>query len=173
MLDSKKRKSCMEQGQVVDPRPPIHQHTLSTHCISSYSAHPIPPLKREKVSLHFWIYPHPSPHNALTALPVTPTSSSVGHTKSLYFEFLESRSTTPGSSEDLELTRDPKRDTTAHNDPGTPNVPGFRVRKQTRNIVTVMRKCEGKGRYYLFLEDDMRFCPSGLQAIQYLLDKAR
>ena len=35
-----------------------------------------------------------------------------------------------------------------------------------------MRKCEGKGRYYLFLEDDMKFCPSGMQAIQYLLDKA-
>ena len=54
--------------------------------------------------------------------------------------------------EDLELTRDPKKDTNAHSDPGTANVPGFRVRKQTRNIVAVMRKCEGKGRYYLFLE---------------------
>jgi hypothetical protein len=69
----------------------------------------------------------------------------IGHSKSLYFEFLEGHAAVPGSPEDIELTRDPKQKTNAHNDPGTPNVPGFRVRKQTRNIVAVMRKCEGKG----------------------------
>ena len=100
-------------------------------------------------------------------------NSTVGHSKSIYFEFLEGRASVSGSTEDVELTRDTKPNTNAHNDPGTANVPGYRVRKQTRNIVAVMRKCEGKGRYYLFLEDDMRFCPSGLQAIHYLLDKAR
>ena len=28
------------------------------------------------------------------------------------------------------------------------------------------------GKYYLFLEDDMKFCASGLLSIQYLLNKA-
>jgi hypothetical protein len=46
------------------------------------------------------------------------------------------------------------------------------VTKETRNIVTVMRRNMNKAKYYLFLEDDMEFCAHGLLAIQYLLDKA-
>lgn len=96
--------------------------------------------------------------------------SSVTNRKSIYFEFLDNGSDMNGNSNDL--LSDPVEGATAENDRGTANKPGFRVRKQTRNIVSVMRKCEGKGKYYLFLEDDMQFCPSGLLAIQYLLAKS-
>jgi N-Acetylglucosaminyltransferase-IV (GnT-IV) conserved region len=96
--------------------------------------------------------------------------SSVTNRKSIYFEFLDNSIDFNGNSTDL--LSDPVEGATADNDHGTANKPGYRVRKQTRNIVSVMRKCEGKGKYYLFLEDDMQFCPSGLLAIQYLLDKS-
>lgn len=57
-------------------------------------------------------------------------------------------------------------------DQGTPNKPGYIVRRQTRNIATTVYKSLGMGRYYLFLEDDMELCPHALLAIQYLLHKA-
>jgi hypothetical protein len=85
--------------------------------------------------------------------------------KGIYFEFIDNRDIT-------DTFEDPLSGRTALNDYGNANVPGFKVRKQTRNIVSVMRRSEGKGKYYLFLEDDMQFCPSGLLAIQYLLDKS-
>ena len=93
--------------------------------------------------MHLIPYPHP-PHPIIQHNTQI-FSTLVGHSKSLYFEFLEGHASVPGHPEDHELTRDPKQKTTAQNDPGTANVPGFRVRKQTRNIVAVMRKCEGKG----------------------------
>ena len=86
------------------------------------------------------------------------------HPKAQYFLFLDGRPT----PEEEPLTKDPKAHATAHNDPGTPNKPGYRVRKQTRNIALVMRRCESRARFYLFLEDDMRFCPSGLQVCHVL-----
>ena len=89
------------------------------------------------------------------------------HPKAQYFLFLDGRPT----PEEEPLTKDPKALATAHNDPGTPNRPGYRVRKQTRNIALVMRRCEGRGRFYLFLEDDMRFCPFGLQ-VRHVLPHA-
>ena len=81
---------------------------------------------------------------------------------------------------------DPKPGATAQNDLGNANVPGYRVRKQTRNVAAVMRRAytsfpdsaaagtgaAAVGRYYLFLEDDMLLCRHGLVAIQYLLAKA-
>lgn len=72
---------------------------------------------------------------------------------------------------------DPKRGATAENDLGNANVPGFRVRKQTRNLAAVMQRAyslfpEGVGGYYMFLEDDMQLCRYGLVAAQYLLAKA-
>mmetsp|Transcript_9703 Transcript_9703/g.14624 ORF Transcript_9703/g.14624 Transcript_9703/m.14624 type:complete len:415 (-) Transcript_9703:104-1348(-) len=57
-------------------------------------------------------------------------------------------------------------------DRGTPNKPGYMVRKQTRDVVKVMRVCDKKARYYLFMEDDMVLCPSGFTTIQYMLNKA-
>ena len=84
--------------------------------------------------------------------------------KSIYFSFLEL------SPEDQ--LHDPVPNANIYNDIGNANHPGYRVRKQTRDIVTVMKKSINLGKYYLFLEDDMRFCPSGLLAIQYLLSKA-
>ena len=105
-----------------------------------------------------------------------------------YFEFF-----TLNSSEEL---ADPKVGANAHNDQGNANIPGFRVRKQTRSIVSVIRKTlsylksssstvssvsnhltesvlsNDSNQYYLFLEDDMLVCPNGFLAMQYLLDKA-
>lgn len=85
--------------------------------------------------------------------------------RGIYFEFIDNKDI-------KDIFEDPLSGKSALNDYGSPNMPGFRVRKQTRNIVSVMRSSEGKGKYYLFLEDDMEFCPSGLLAIQYLLDKS-
>ena len=67
---------------------------------------------------------------------------------------------------------DPLPNRTALNDLCTPKEPGYVIRKQTRNLVTVIRKSLNYGSYYLFLEDDMLFCPNVLIAMQYLLKKA-
>ena len=65
-------------------------------------------------------------------------------------------------------------------DEGTPNVPGWRVRQQTRDVVALLRVANelfGSGpplseRVYMFMEDDFRLCPSGMQALAYLLTLA-
>jgi hypothetical protein len=90
------------------------------------------------------------------------------HPKGIYFEFHElTRSgVSKGLFDSEDVWVDPKHGATPSNDPGTPNKPGYRVRKQTRNIVAVMRKSLGKGKYYLFLEDDMQFCMHGFLAMQ-------
>lgn len=89
---------------------------------------------------------------------------SSGHPKSRYFSFSEITKE--------QILPDPKPGTDARNDQGNANKPGFLVRRQTRNIVTVMRQSLDQARYYLFLEDDMQFCPHGLLAMQYLLEKS-
>jgi hypothetical protein len=71
-----------------------------------------------------------------------------------------------------EVEKDPIPGRDAQNDPGTPNLPGFLVRRQTRNIAYVMQRSLNLAKYYLFLEDDMMLCPHGFLAIQYLLKKA-
>lgn len=72
-----------------------------------------------------------------------------------------------------EILSDPKGSGfNANNDRGNANKPGYLVRRQTRNIYTVMMRNLNRAKYYLFLEDDMQFCKSGLLAIQYLLAKA-
>ena len=61
----------------------------------------------------------------------------------------------------------------ARKDPGDGNFPGWRVRQQTRDVVTNLREAAKLDpEFYLFLEDDMAFCPQGLMAIQYLIGKA-
>ncbi len=82
----------------------------------------------------------------------------------IYYEFI--------TIKENEILKDVKEGTTPLNDPGNANVPGYRVRKQTRSLVTVLRKSYDKGKFYMFLEDDMKFCPYGFNAIQYLLNKA-
>ena len=57
-------------------------------------------------------------------------------------------------------------------DAGSSNTPGYRVRKQTRDIVALMRASERHGNFYLFTEDDMELCDHALMAMQYLLNKA-
>jgi len=52
------------------------------------------------------------------------------------------------------------------------NRPGPKVRRQTRNIASVLRAAANRGRYFLFLEDDMLMCPNAIRAIVYLLDRA-
>ena len=102
------------------------------------------------------------------------------HPQASYFEFVD----LPAS----EIARDPKEGATAQNDQGNANIPGFKVRKQTRNVASVMKMAyarfpdagdaaagpgaQGRGQYYLFLEDDMQLCRHGFAAMQYLLRKA-
>jgi hypothetical protein len=57
-------------------------------------------------------------------------------------------------------------------DAGTPNKPGAKVRRQTRDIAKVVKLSINKGQYYLFSEDDMVLCPAGLTTMQYMLTKA-
>ena len=57
-------------------------------------------------------------------------------------------------------------------DEGNPNKPGYRVRRQTRNIVSVMRAAEGRGEYFMFLEDDMKMCPNSVLTILNMLHRA-
>lgn len=81
------------------------------------------------------------------------------HPKSMYFEFHDSAgpdvNPMPGS-----------------HDVGSPNKPGARVRRQTRDIAKVVQMSVNRGHYYLFSEDDMVLCPSGLTTMQYLISKA-
>lgn len=91
-------------------------------------------------------------------------SKETGHPLAGYFQFTDIIST--------ELLKDPKPHTNIQNDKGNANHPGFIVRRQTRNLVTVIRKNLNIAKYYLFLEDDMEFCSHGLLAIQYMLNKA-
>jgi hypothetical protein len=90
-------------------------------------------------------------------------SAASGHPKANYFIFSE-------ITHD-EILRDPVPNSSPR-DKGNANKPGYLVRRQTRNIVTVMRKSLHQAEYYLFLEDDMQFCANGLLAMQYLLNKA-
>lgn len=80
------------------------------------------------------------------------------------FEFLE--------LQEDEILADPIPGRNARNDQGNANKPGFLVRRQTRNIATVMRKNFRKAKYYLFLEDDMMLCWNGFLAMQYMIQKA-
>jgi len=88
--------------------------------------------------------------------------TSIANPKSPYFFFIDA------STETLEDPKYPKGSgsLSSQHDLGNANVPGYAVRKQTRDIVVVMRKCMHKSKYYLFLEDDMKFCPHGLFVIQ-------
>lgn len=92
--------------------------------------------------------------------------SGSGHPLAQYFEFMDN----PGK-----VTADPHAPfphATAENDPGNPNKPGFKVRQQTRDIVALLRHSSKRSDYYLFLEDDMRFCPYMLLTLQYVIDKS-
>ena len=57
-------------------------------------------------------------------------------------------------------------------DAGNANVPGFRVRKQTRDLAAVLEKAVEKSSYYLFQEDDMLPCKQLPVVLTYLLSKA-
>ena len=58
-------------------------------------------------------------------------------------------------------------------DKGTADIPGSRVRKQTRDVATLLRHpVASSGRLFLFMEDDFRLCPSALEAMAYLVRKA-
>lgn len=92
------------------------------------------------------------------------SEAKVRYGDSIYFKFVD-------YYDELQIP-DPVSGATAENDFGNANHPGYRVRKQTRNIVSVMRQSIGLGKYYLFLEDDMQFCPQSLLVFQYLLNKA-
>ncbi len=86
------------------------------------------------------------------------------HPKAVYFDFQDITQ--------AEILPDPVAGSTAQNDRGNANKPGYLVRRQTRNIVSVMRRNLHAAQFYLFLEDDMQFCANGFLAIQHLLAKA-
>jgi len=81
------------------------------------------------------------------------------HPQSRYLKFVEQDYKPP----------DP---TNGKQDRGDANHPGNRVRKQTRDIATVLKYSAGLGDFYFFTEDDMQLCDHALMAIQYMLNKA-
>jgi len=50
--------------------------------------------------------------------------------------------------------------------------PTPQVRKQTRDVVALLKHVVGKSRYYLFMEDDFAFCPHFVTLLHYLINKA-
>jgi len=86
-----------------------------------------------------------------------------------YFEFVTLSEEYKAESASFQ---DPKKGATAQSDQGNANVPGFKVRKQTRSIAEVLKRAQGRAKYYMFLEDDMVLCPHGFNSIHYLLSKA-
>eukprot|EP00884_Botryococcus_braunii_P003153 jgi/Botrbrau1/12839/Bobra.0045s0008.1 len=51
------------------------------------------------------------------------------------------------------------------------NLPGREVRKQTRDLVTLMNMAKGLSHYYMFMEDDFRVCPFAIRIIAYVISK--
>ncbi|CAN0384133.1 unnamed protein product, partial [Hapterophycus canaliculatus] len=52
------------------------------------------------------------------------------------------------------------------------NLPLEKVRKQTRDLVYLLRAAAGRAEHYLFMEDDMLLCRGGAAAIGRMLSKA-
>lgn len=58
-------------------------------------------------------------------------------------------------------------------DPGSPNVPGARVRRQTRHAAEALERGAALGAlYHLVMEDDFLVCQNALRAIQYIIARA-
>ena len=57
-------------------------------------------------------------------------------------------------------------------DTGTPDLPGWKVRKQTRDIAATLRAAIGRSRYYLVMEDDFTLCPHFFKQLHAMVDKA-
>ena len=53
-------------------------------------------------------------------------------------------------------------------DRGTKDIPGFAVRQQTRDLADLISHASvaGASEYYLFSEDDMRFCEHSIVALR-------
>ena len=56
-------------------------------------------------------------------------------------------------------------------DQGNANMPGYRVRKQTRDIVNMLWQAQHMAHYFMFMEDDFKLCPLALQGLQHLMRK--
>jgi len=56
-------------------------------------------------------------------------------------------------------------------DSGSANEPGWKVRKQTRDLVALLHIARGKAQYFLFMEDDVLLCPHGLTTVRYVLNR--
>lgn len=70
---------------------------------------------------------------------------------------------------DVNHTYDPLN---GQRDHGSQNTPGWKVRKQTRDLVTLLRLVNGAAEYILLMEDDMQLCPYGLIASEYILARS-
>ena len=59
-------------------------------------------------------------------------------------------------------------------DRGDANFPGYRVRRQTRDVASLILHdaVKDKSEYFLFMEDDLRLCNHALVAFRYLISKA-
>jgi hypothetical protein len=57
------------------------------------------------------------------------------------------------------------------NDRGTADLPGYLVRRQTRDIANLLNEAKDRASYFMFMEDDFLLCPLALLAIQRFIEK--
>jgi len=74
-----------------------------------------------------------------------------------YFEFLK--------------REDSDKDPIGKKDHGSANKPGWKIRKQSRDLVSMMRRLAGRGDHFMFMEDDWETCNQGMQTITYAVQK--
>ncbi|GAB4821608.1 hypothetical protein N2152v2_008654, partial [Parachlorella kessleri] len=109
----------------------------------------------------------PGQHPEFEALRQRVAAGDAGDTfaakAALYISFLDNPGTVTDPAPDL-----PEPDDL--NNPG--DRPGSQVRKQTCDVISLLRHAAPLSSYYLFMEDDFQVCPYALRALQYALTKA-
>eukprot|EP00494_Astrolonche_serrata_P023960 UN24218 len=72
---------------------------------------------------------------------------------------------------DFEKRLDPDKDEFGTKDAGNANKPGWKIRKQSRDLVSLMNYVSDKGEHFMFMEDDFPLCKGGLKTIIYAIHK--
>lgn len=75
-------------------------------------------------------------------------------------------------AEDPSITTKDRGEGDARHIAGNANRPGWKVRKQTRDVAAVLRVVHAEARYFVFGEDDMALCAHGLRAMSYIVERA-
>jgi hypothetical protein len=72
----------------------------------------------------------------------------------------------PDELPDTDMPMDPEFSRN-HHEPPSPQ-----VRRQTLDIISLLRVVEGRSKYFLFAEDDFELCDNGMMALSYMVSRA-